>query len=74
MQNVNLTPSSISAYCFLNDSANQLAIRTSMSQDPKLANIYEAWMHNQHILSYAKKQEATLFASLQGAGIQKHTD
>ena len=74
MQNVNLTPSSISTYRFLNDSANQLTLRTSIAQDPRLANIYEAWTHNQHILSYAKKQEATLFASLQGAGIQKHTD
>ena len=74
MQNVNLTPSSISSYRFLNDSTNQLAIRTSITQDPKLANIYEAWTHNQHILSYAKKQEATLFASLQGVGIQKHTN
>ena len=74
MQYINLTPSSISTYRFLTDSSNQLTIRTSIAQDPKLTTIYEAWTHNQHILSYTKKQEAALFASLQKAGIQKHTD
>ena len=74
MQYINLTPSSIPAYRFLTNSSNQLAIQTSIAQDPKLAVIYEAWTQNQHMLSYAKKQEATLFASLQRAGIQKHTD